>query len=46
MFDGYNTVSIVWKFSLIVLCEVKRLNKPTEPALSLVPLDRDPPKGC
>jgi hypothetical protein len=46
MLDGYNTVSISWEFSLNVLCEVKRLSKPTEPVLSLVPLDRDPLKDC
>lgn len=39
-------LSMVLKPSLIVLCDMNRVSKPAVPALSLVPLAREPPKGC
>jgi hypothetical protein len=44
--DGYKTLSIVEKPSLIVLWDMNRVNNPAVPALSFVPLDREPPNGC
>jgi hypothetical protein len=43
--EGYFTSSIVAKFSLIVLGDTNLCRRVIDPALSFVPLAREPPKG-